>query len=198
MSVRNAMLALLQSGPKYGYQLKTEFEATTGGVWPLNIGQVYQTLSRLERDGLVEPAGSTQEGHQTYRITTAGRDEVAGWFTEPVDRSTPARDELAVKVMLALCGLADDVGKVLQRQRNAAIRTLQEYTRLKAQADNSADLAWLMVLDSMILKAEAEVRWLDLADARIRRADLGTASVSGAPETGNVARPELVEERTNR
>ena len=76
----------------YGYQLRTTFEQRTGATWPLNIGQVYTTLNRLERDGLIEEPGSDDEGHQTYRITDAGRDEVRRWFVTPVSRyGRPAR-----------------------------------------------------------------------------------------------------------
>lgn len=172
MAVRQGVLALLQSGPKYGYQLKTEFEASTGKVWSLNIGQVYQTLGRLERDGLVAQEVG-HDGQQLYRITDAGREQVREWFSSPVDRATPPRDEVTVKLLLATRGAGGDVAEVIQVQRNAAIRTLQDYTRLKAKADVSTDLAWLMVLDSMILQAEAEVRWLDLVESRMRRLDLG-------------------------
>jgi len=174
MSVRNAVLALLRYEPSYGYQLKKSFEASTDSVWPLNVGQVYQVLSRLERDGLVEQiaqAPAEEGGQQAYRITLAGREAVTRWFSCPVDRSAPPRDELVVKIMLALSGFGGDVTEVIQSQRNAAVRTLQDYTRLKAEADAVTELRWLMVLDSMILQAEAEVRWLDLVEARIRKSD---------------------------
>ena len=69
MSIRQGLLALLEQGPMYGYQLRAEFEARTGATWPLNVGQVYTTLGRLERDGLVEPAGDDGDGHAVYRIT---------------------------------------------------------------------------------------------------------------------------------
>ena len=86
MSVRQALLALLEQGPMYGYQLRAEFEQRTGATWPLNVGQVYTTLTRLERDGLVEGrAGDRRRGATSiYRVTDAGRDEVAAWFTTPV------------------------------------------------------------------------------------------------------------------
>jgi len=188
MAVRQGVLALLQSGPKYGYQLKTEFEANTGKIWSLNIGQVYQTLGRLGRDGLVVQEEG-HDGQQLYRITDAGRELVREWFSSPVDRATPPRDEVTVKLLLAIRGAGGDVAEVIQVQRNAAIRTLQDYTRLKAKADASSDLAWLMVLDSMILQAEAEVRWLDLVESRIRRSDRGLGEqgerTEGAGEAGD-------------
>ena len=169
MSVRHGLLALLAEGPSYGYQLRTRLEARTGGTWPLNIGQVYTTLSRLERDGLVEATESAGD-QSTYRITDTGRTTVADWFGSPVARSAPARDELAIKLALAVGSPMADVRKVVQVQRSATMRALQELTRLKARADADADLAWTLVLDALVFQAEAEIRWLDHCEARVARA----------------------------
>src|SRR5579872_6544856 len=103
MSFRHALLALLSEGPKYGLQLRQEFEARTGEVWPLNVGQVYTTLQRLERDGLVESDGTAEEGPQKgFRITDDGRVELAAWLRTPPDLSSPPRDELVIKVLIAV------------------------------------------------------------------------------------------------
>ena len=172
MSVKHALLSLLEQEPMYGYQLRQEFETRTGGTWPLNVGQVYTTLTRLERDGLVEPAGADDEGHEIWRLTAAGHDEVAAWFTTPVARTQPPRDELAIKLALAVTVPGVDVGTLIQRQRSATMGALQDYTRLKRQADASTgrtDLAWSLVLDSLVFAAEAEIRWLDHCEARVRR-----------------------------
>jgi DNA-binding PadR family transcriptional regulator len=174
MSVKQALLALLEEGPMYGYQLRSEFEQRTGSTWPLNVGQVYTTLSRLERDGLVEGAASDDEGHVFYRITDPGRQEVLAWFTTPVTRSQPPRDELAIKLALAVTVTGVDVGQVIQQQRSATMTALQDYTRLKRtgpeKSPEPADLAWSLVLDSLVFSAEAEIRWLDHCEARLRRA----------------------------
>ena len=181
MSVKQALLALLEQGPMYGYQLRTEFEQRTGSTWPLNVGQVYTTLSRLERDGLVEGAGADAEGHVVYRVTKAGRGEVATWFTTPVSRSQPPRDELAIKLALAVTVAGVDVGAVIQRQRRATIAAMQDYTRLKqgrSRDEEGAELAWSMVLDSLVFAAEAEVRWLDHCESRLRRAAVGARTAT--------------------
>src|SRR5436853_7255920 len=103
MSVRHALLALLSEGPKYGLQLREEFEARTGEVWPLNVGQVYTTLQRLERDGLVASDGDAEDGPQKgFRITSAGAAELDRWLRTPPDMTSPPRDELVIKVLLAL------------------------------------------------------------------------------------------------
>jgi DNA-binding PadR family transcriptional regulator len=169
MSIRYGILALLERGPMHGYQLRAAFEESTGGTWPLNIGQVYTTLSRLERDGLVRPLPRSDEGQRPYEITDAGRADLAAWFATPVGRADRPRDELAIKLALALTTPGVDVRAVVQTQRSATMRTLQEYTRLKARADQPADLAWRLVLDAMLFQAEAEVRWLDHCEASLHR-----------------------------
>ena len=103
MSVRHALLALLSEGPKYGMRLRQEFEAGTGEVWPLNVGQVYMTLQRLERDGLVASDGEGAAGPQrTYRLTGEGRAELRSWLGPPPDSDVPPRDELVIKVLVAM------------------------------------------------------------------------------------------------
>jgi DNA-binding PadR family transcriptional regulator len=184
MSIRAAMLALLEQGPMHGYQLRAEFEQRTGATWPLNVGQVYTTLSRLERDGLVEhvnAAGagdaSDQGGQVMYRVTDSGRVEVSEWFTTPVPRTQPPRDELAIKLAIAVTLPGVDVAVLVQQQRAATMAALQDYTRLKrtgraSRPDQAEDLAWSLVLDSLVFDAEAEIRWLDHCESRLRRAAL--------------------------
>lgn len=168
MSVKHGLLALLERTPMYGYQLRQEFEASTGSTWPLNVGQVYSTLSRLERDGLVEAQDSADEAQRVYAITAAGREEVRGWFATPIRHESPRRDELAIKLALAVRTPGVDVTAVIQAQRVATIRTLQEYTRSREAAGE--DLSWLLVADSLIFTAEAEIRWLDHCETRLARA----------------------------
>lgn len=169
MSIKYGLLALLERQPMYGYQLRTEFERSTGATWPLNIGQVYTTLSRLHRDGLVEETGeSDDQGKVVYRLTEGGRDDLVRWFATPVTQDDRPRDELAIKIALAVTTPGVDARTVVQAQRTATVRHLQELTRLKAGAGDD-DLAWLLVLDSMIFRAEAEVRWLDHSEVRLAR-----------------------------
>jgi DNA-binding PadR family transcriptional regulator len=168
MSVRHALLALLSEGPKYGLQLRQEFEARTGEVWPLNVGQVYTTVGRLERDGLVESDDTEEPGPQKgFRITADGRAELAAWLATPPADEVPPRDELVIKVLVALRVPGVDVAAILQAHRRHLIQTMGRYTRLKADADES-DLGLLLVADAEIFRLEAIVRWLDAADARLR------------------------------
>ncbi|MFN2536739.1 MAG: PadR family transcriptional regulator [Mycobacteriales bacterium] len=188
MSVKHALLALLEQGPMYGYQLRSEFEHRTGSTWPLNVGQVYTTLARLERDGLVEGRGEDAEGHVFYEATDAGRAAVRAWFTTPTGRNQPPRDELVIKLSLAVTVPGVDVGALIQTQRTATMTALQDYTRLKrtsraAEPLATADLAWSLVLDSLVFAAEAELRWLDHCEGRLRRsAKTSSHPVSTAPK----------------
>src|SRR5215472_15109481 len=149
VSVRHSLLALLSGGPMHGYGLKTEFEAATGDVWPLNVGQVYTTLGRLERDGLVS-AGAEADGQKVYEITGTGRDELRRWFETPVPREVIPRQELAIKLVFAMRSGMTEVAAVVQRQRITTVRALQDLTRLKANAEASGDTAWLLILDGLV------------------------------------------------
>jgi len=173
MSVRQSLLAILNQGPCYGYQLRAEFDRRTGSTWPLNVGQIYNTLDRLERDGLVQKANIAADGQHYVEITDAGRAEVADWLGSPVVRTLATRDELAIKLAIAVTLPGVDIAHVIQVQRSATMRTLQELTRTKnatADPESSEQLAWLLVVDSLIFAAEAEARWLDHSENRLARA----------------------------
>jgi DNA-binding PadR family transcriptional regulator len=169
MSIKHGLLALLERRPMYGYQLRAAFEETTGGTWPLNIGQVYTTLSRLERDDLVRELPAADAAQRSFEITDAGRKELSLWFSTPVSRTDRPRDELAIKLALALTTPGVDVRQVVQTQRGATMRTLQEYTRLKSRGPAAGDMSWRLVLDAMLFQAEAEIRWLDHCEASLVR-----------------------------
>jgi DNA-binding PadR family transcriptional regulator len=192
MSVKHGILALLGRGSRYGYQLRLEFEQATGGTWPLNIGQVYTTLSRLERDGLVRALPAADGGQRPFELTEAGRAEVSHWFATPISQSDRPRDELAIKLALAITTPGVDVRQVVQSQRGATMRRLQEYTRLKSAEFRAEDLAWRLVLDAMVFQGEAEIRWLDHCEAslvRHRPPSMATLpATADEPETEEVAR----------
>jgi DNA-binding PadR family transcriptional regulator len=167
--VRHALLALLTAGPKYGFQLAQEFSAGTGELWPLNTGQVYSTLQRLERDALVESDEAADGGPQnTYHLTDAGRAELEAWLHTPPDTSSPPRDELVIKVLVSLRIPGVDVSGLVQTYRRHVIEAMHEYTRLKEDAAED-DIGLLLVADAEIYRLDSVVRWLDAAEARIKR-----------------------------
>ena len=189
MSVRQGILALLSERPMHGYQLRQEFEARTGGTWPLNIGQAYTTLQRLERDGLVESVPSDDaDAPERFRLTSTGRTEADGWWTTPVPRTAPARDELSIKLALAVTVPGVDITAVVQQQRTETLRALRDYTRLKRDATGKPEgLAWSLVLESLIFAAEAEARWLDHVESAVNRAAAQRTSAGPPPPDGGAS-----------
>ncbi|MGA2830717.1 MAG: PadR family transcriptional regulator, partial [Streptosporangiaceae bacterium] len=164
MSVRHALLALLSEEPKYGLQLRQEFEAQTGEVWPLNVGQVYTTLQRLERDGLIESDDAGEDERQkTFRITSGGEAELANWLRTPPDLSLPPRDELVIKILVALHLPGVNVHDVIQLHRRYVVELMQQWTRLKEEEADS-DLGFALAVDAELFRLDSVVRWLDTAD----------------------------------
>jgi DNA-binding PadR family transcriptional regulator len=180
------LLALLSEGPKYGLQLREEFEARTGEVWPLNVGQVYTTLQRLERDGLVESDDADSEGPQkAFRITATGRQELAGWLRTPSDMSSPPRDELVMKILVALRVPGTDVTEVIQVHRRYVVELMQQWTRIK-ETEAEFDLSLALVVDAELFRLDSVIRWLDSADARIKRAAADPPSPTSHQPTGQI------------
>ncbi|HEY4021469.1 MAG TPA: PadR family transcriptional regulator [Pseudonocardiaceae bacterium] len=181
MSVRHALLALLSEGPKYGLQLREEFEARTGQVWPLNVGQVYTTLQRLERDALVASDDEAADGPQkAFRITDDGRRELATWLHTPPDLSAPPRDELVIKILVAMRVADTDVHEMIQAHRRYLVQLMQQWTRLKND-ETQPDLGFALVVDAELFRLDSVVRWLDAADGRIRRASVEEPTAGTAP-----------------
>lgn len=167
MAVKDALLALLADGPQYGYQLKSAFDEATGSAWPLNIGQVYTTLQRLERDDLVEPDGAPDDdGRQPYLLTAKGREALNDWIDTPVGQVAASRDEVSMKVLIAVATGVAPALELVRGQRVAAMSGLQGLMAMKPEA-RSKGLAWQLHLDRTVLLAESEIRWLDLVEQRL-------------------------------
>ena len=182
MSIRHSLLALLSEGPKYGFQLRQEFEESTGDVWPLNVGQVYTTLQRLERDELIESDDRGEEAgpQKAFRITKAGRTELDSWLNTPPDTTEPPRDELVIKVLAALHVPGVSVHDVIQVHRRYLVELMQQWTRLK-EDEADFDLTFALVVDAEIFRLDSVVRWRDTADGRLKRAALEAPSVKPGP-----------------
>ncbi len=182
MSVRHALLAFLSEGPKYGLQLRQEFEERTGEIWPLNVGQVYTTLQRLERDELIESDDGEEEvgPQKSFRITGAGRRELSAWLSTPPDMTAPPRDELVIKVLAALRVPGVSVHDVIQVHRRYLVELMQQWTRLK-EDEADFDLTFALVVDAELYRLDSVVRWLDTADGRLKRAELEAPSERSGP-----------------
>jgi DNA-binding PadR family transcriptional regulator len=138
-------------------------------MWPLNVGQVYSTLGRLERDGMVRVLEERADGQKVYELTDTGLDRLRSWFAAPTQMLPPARDELVLKLVMAMGHVGVDLQDVIQAERRGAVELLQELTVLKRKSALEKDLGWAFVLDSLIFQTEARVRWLDDSEARLHR-----------------------------
>ena len=167
MALKEGLLCLLAAGDSHGYELKSRLEATTADTWRINIGQIYTTLQRLERDGLASRS-ETDGGRVVYSLTGAGRRVASEWMASPVDLAAAGRDEISLKILVALRSGVDDPRRVVERQRGSTMALLQDYTRLKPdEADEADEIGWLLHLDRLIFSAEAELRWLDRVESRL-------------------------------
>jgi DNA-binding PadR family transcriptional regulator len=171
MSVRNALLGLLEQRPRHGYELHAAFEAMVGGKhnWDVKPAQVYTTLARLEKKGLVVVDALEQEGgpeKRVYAITPAGRGALRAWFSTPV-KNEHQRDEFFLKLMLSLaCDEANPRG-VIYAQRASLYRDLHDVTARRGKADPRSELAHILLLDQAIMHLEADLRWLEMIEARL-------------------------------
>jgi DNA-binding PadR family transcriptional regulator len=170
VTVRQSLLAILTIGPCYGYQLRAEFDRRTGSTWPLNVGQTYTTLERLERDGLVRRGGADDEGHLYWEITDAGRTAAGDWLARSVEPARGTRDELAIKIAIASTLPGTDAVSIVRSQRLATlarVASLRESISASAAIEDTSDatdaeaLARTLVRNGLLLDAEAEVRWLE-------------------------------------
>lgn len=171
MSVRNALLGLLAQRPRHGYELHAAFEAVVGGErnWDVKPAQIYSTLTRLEESGLVAQEAVEQDGgpeKRIYTITSAGQVELESWFTsyvEPVHQ----RDEFFLKLMLSIGDSQANPRLVIQRQRTALYRELHQLTTERGRANPRRELAQILLFDKAIMHLEADLRWLDMVEARL-------------------------------
>ncbi|MFP8883726.1 PadR family transcriptional regulator [Streptomyces mangrovi] len=165
MSIGHTLLGLLESGPRHGYDLKRAFDERFGHDRPLHYGQVYSTMSRLLKNGLVEVEGvEPGEGpeRKRYAITDAGITDVAGWLGRPEKPEPYLQSTLYTKVVLALL-TGRDAGELLDVQRTEHLRLMRELTQRK----RSGDLADQLICDHALFHLEADLRWLELTAARL-------------------------------
>ncbi len=171
MSVRNALLGLLAQRPRHGYELHSAFEAVVGGEqnWDVKPAQIYTTLSRLEKDGLVAEESVEQDGgpeKRIFAITDLGRTTLTEWFDSGVELEHQ-RDEFYVKLMLSLSDGGANPRKVIQTQRTRLFQDLHNLTAQRNRADPKTELAQMFLYDKAIMHLEADLRWLDMIEARL-------------------------------
>lgn len=172
MSVKHALLAFLAEKPRHGYELHAAFIAMVGGdeYWDLKQAQVYATLERLREAGLVECTSDLGEGtepsRRVYSITVPGLQELQAWFAEGV-APEHQRDEFYIKLMVALVTGQGDPYRILSAQRAFAYQRLHAVTNQRNELDSKVELAKVLLLDKTIMYLEADLRWLDMIEARL-------------------------------
>ena len=171
MTVRHAVLGLLAQRPRHGYELRAAFEAVAGGSenWDLKPAQVYTTLARMEKGGLVSEQAIEQDGgpeKRIYAITPDGEKELRAWFAEDA-LPEHHHDELYLKLMLALISGAANPYRLIHIQRNSLYRELHAITNQRTRADAGHELAKILLLDKAAMHLEADLRWLDMTEGRL-------------------------------
>jgi DNA-binding PadR family transcriptional regulator len=171
MSVRHTLLGLLASEPRYGYELRASFMALAGGSqnWEVKPAQIYTTLNRLVEAGLITrsmPDGADADEKVVFQIAPAGQQELEKWLGEG-SLSDPQQDPFFLKLMLSL-ELPDlDASRLIQTQRAALYQELHRVTTLRGDLDPRSELARILLMDKAIMHLEADLRWLDMIEARL-------------------------------
>jgi|SRR5690625_3902434 len=161
MSVKHSLLALLYERPRHGYELKTGFDELVQDMWPLNTGQVYSTLDRLERDGLIESPGYDRKDRKLYVITDTGKENLWKWLQKPVERSL-LKDKFYFKYLCASHVQYEDKKSLIQVQKQTLIKDVLHLTHLKKKMKQSGNRTMRVLIDGALLHLEADIKWLDM------------------------------------
>jgi DNA-binding PadR family transcriptional regulator len=162
MSLKFGILGLLSEQPLHAYSVKARFEDLLGGSWEVNIGQVYTTLQRLERDQLVEPAQPRGDrGRLPYRLTDGGREALEAWLAEPESEPQQLREEIYLKLLLAARVANGDLPALLARQRRVYLQRLKDLAALEQKARSQGRNDLVLLYQGALLHTEADLKWVD-------------------------------------
>jgi DNA-binding PadR family transcriptional regulator len=162
MSLKFGILGLLAEQPLHAYAVKARFEDLLGGSWEVNIGQVYTTLQRLERDGLVDPAEPRGDrGRLPYRLTEVGSKALATWLAEPESEPQQLREEIYLKLLLAARVADCDLPTLLARQRRVYLQRLKDLAAVEEQARSQGRDDLALLYQGALLHTEADLKWVD-------------------------------------
>jgi DNA-binding PadR family transcriptional regulator len=172
VSVKFALLGLLAEKPCHGYELHAAFEALVGGdsYWDLKPAQVYSTLERLREAMLVECASDLGQGNEPsrriYALTPQGYQALDEWYTCGI-LPEHQRDEFYIKLMVSLVSGYGDPYRILITQRSFIYQRMHAVTNQRNELDSQVELAQVLLLDKSIMYLEADLRWLDMIEARL-------------------------------
>jgi DNA-binding PadR family transcriptional regulator len=162
LSLKYGVLGLLKEEPLHGYEVRNRFEAMLGGTWEVNIGQVYTTLQRLERDGLVRPVGHRGDrGKQSYEISPEGQEALNEWLAQPDSGPQQLHEDIYVKLLLATRIANGDLQPMLARQKRTYLQRLRDLNRLEERARREGRIDLARLVRGALLHAEADLKWMD-------------------------------------
>src|ERR1700730_16364515 len=162
MSLKYGVLGLLKGEPLHGYEVKNRFEAMLGGTWDVNIGQIYTTLQRLERDGLVRPVGSRGDrGKLLYELSPEGLEALDHWLAEPDSGPQQLHEDIYVKLLLAARVANGNLQHLLARQKRAFLQRLRDLNQLEERARREGRIALARLVRGALLHTEADLKWMD-------------------------------------
>ena len=177
MSIKYALLGILAEKDRHGYELKSRFDEMVGEFWSLNFGQIYSTLDRLEKDGLVGHDREIQDrrpDRKIFTITPTGREDLATWLATPVSKVRALRDEFFIKLVFQDKSDPAAILALIERQKVLYLKQMNQHTRrklaLKKAGGDLEDLTAELLLDAGLFHAEADIKWLSLCEAKIRLA----------------------------
>jgi DNA-binding PadR family transcriptional regulator len=166
--VKFVLLGLLQRHDRYGYELRAAFDELTGGTWPINEGQIYATLARLERDALVRSILVEQEllpNRKVYELTIEGELALKRWLGEPAEEPVRLKEDWFVKVLVQGLVAPDRWPELIGAQREGGLRRLADLE--EAHADPATPLLTQLVLEGAMYQVEAGLRWLEACEDRL-------------------------------
>lgn len=170
MSVKHALLALLYRQPLHGYELTRQLNQTIAGEWEVKVGQIASTLLRLKEAGLVDCAvveAADAPDRKVYHLTVTGLEELNRWYMQPDVREYHLDDAFYIKLVLSLVGGPVQPERVLMIQRRQLFQELHQVTEIQRQANPEHDLPWILLLDSARMHLEADLRWIEMCEARL-------------------------------
>lgn len=171
MPVRHALLGFLAQQPRHGYELRAVFESLfVGDAWEIKPAQVYSTLDRLAEAGLIVCQSDLGEGEEPsrriYALTPAGQQALQNWFNTPV-AAQHQRDELFIKLMIALISGEGQPERILLIQRSRIYQEMHKFTQLRDSCNPHGEMAQILLFDKAIMHLEADLRWLEMVEIRL-------------------------------
>src|SRR5436853_6378839 len=162
LSLKYGLMGLLREEPLHGYEVKNRFEAMLGGTWEVNIGQIYTTLQRLERDGFVRPVGPRGDrGKLQYELSPQGQKALDQWLGEPDSGPQQLHEDIYVKLLLATRVANGDLQGMLARQKRTYLQRLRDLNRLEERARRDGRLDLARLVRGALLHTEADLKWMD-------------------------------------